>query len=126
MMGLPVFARFRRTALNLLAAAKQTFTEVKETNLCPNASSPLLSPLHIILKKDGSLRLCGDDKHSNMQTEPNHCPLPNIANMTSYLHKEKVFSTLPFCVCYLCSLPPKRNTSVINASSSTAYNRKAL
>ncbi|XP_068242305.1 uncharacterized protein [Palaemon carinicauda] len=92
--GVLVFARFRRLALNLLAAAKQTFTEVKETNLCPNASSPLLSLLHIVLKKDGSLCLCGYVKHSNMQTEPEHCPLPNIANVTSYFHKDKVFSTL--------------------------------
>ncbi|XP_068213465.1 uncharacterized protein [Palaemon carinicauda] len=46
------------------------------------------------LKKNGSLRQCGDYRCLNTQTEPDHYPLPKIADMTSYLYKAKLFSTL--------------------------------
>ncbi|XP_068224129.1 uncharacterized protein [Palaemon carinicauda] len=39
-------------------------------------------------------RLAPDHLCLNMQTEPDHCPLPNITNLNSYLDKVKVFSTL--------------------------------
>ncbi|XP_068240215.1 uncharacterized protein [Palaemon carinicauda] len=86
--------KFRRLILDRLAAAEQTFTEIEERGLCQKASSLWSSPLHIVLKKDGSFHQCGDCRRLNMQTEPDHYLLPNIADVTSYLHKAKVFSTL--------------------------------
>ena len=62
--------------------------------ICQKASSPLASPLHIVTKKDDSLRPCGDYRRLNMATEPNHYPLPNIADVTTYLHGAKIFSKL--------------------------------
>ena len=54
----------------------------------------MASPLHIVVKKDGSLRPCGDYRRLNMQTEPDHYPLPNIADITTFLHGAKIFSKL--------------------------------
>ncbi|XP_068227132.1 uncharacterized protein [Palaemon carinicauda] len=65
-MGPPVFARFRHLAQDCLAAPKQMFAEMEEMSLCPKASSSWLSHLHIVLKKGGSLRLCGDYRCLNM------------------------------------------------------------
>ncbi|XP_068250233.1 uncharacterized protein [Palaemon carinicauda] len=90
MMGTPVFTRFWRLSPDRLEATKRTFAEMEEMCLCQTASSPWWSPLDIDLKRDGCLRLCGDYKCLNMQTEMDHYHLPNIA----YLHKAKVFSTL--------------------------------
>lgn len=92
--GPPVFSKFRRLAPDKLAAAKETFAELERLGICQRAPSPWASPLHIVKKKDGSLRPCGDYRRLNMQTEPDHYPLPNIADITSFLHGAKVFSKL--------------------------------
>ncbi|XP_068237123.1 uncharacterized protein [Palaemon carinicauda] len=41
------------------------------------------------MEKDGSLCPCGDYKCLNTETETDHYPLPNIADITSFLHKAK-------------------------------------
>ena len=92
--GPPIFSKFRRLAPDILAAAKKVFQDMEDMGLCQKASSPWSSPLHIVVKKDGSLRPCGDYRRLNMVTEPDHYPLPNIADVTSYLHGAKIFSTL--------------------------------
>ncbi|XP_068238492.1 uncharacterized protein [Palaemon carinicauda] len=43
-----------------MEAAQQTFAEMEEMGVCQKASSRWSSPLHIILKRDGSLCLCRD------------------------------------------------------------------
>ncbi|XP_068207471.1 uncharacterized protein [Palaemon carinicauda] len=53
--GPPVFPIFMCLASYHLEAAKQTFAEMAEMDPCQKASSPWRSPLHIVLKKDGSL-----------------------------------------------------------------------
>ena len=92
--GPPVFSKFRRLPPDRLAAAKKVFQDLESIGVCQKASSPWSSPLHIVSKKDGSLRPCGDYRRLNMATEPDHYPLPNIADVTSFLHGSKIFSTL--------------------------------
>lgn len=92
--GPPVFAKFRRLAPAKLSAAKKVFTEMESMGICQKASSPWSSPLHIVTKKDGSLRPCGDYRRLNMITEADHYPLPNISDVTSYLHGASFFSKL--------------------------------
>ena len=92
--GPPVFAKFRRLAPEKLAAAKKCFKELEDMGICQKASSPWSSPLHIVTKKDGSLRPCGDYRRLNNQTEADHYPLPNVNDITSYLHGARVFSKL--------------------------------
>ena len=48
----------------------------------------------MVSKKDGSFRPCGDYRRLNNITEPDHYPLPNIQDITSYLSGAKVFSKL--------------------------------
>ncbi|XP_068240406.1 uncharacterized protein [Palaemon carinicauda] len=62
---------------------------MEEMGLSQKVSSPWSSPLHIVLEKDDCLRLCGDYSRLNRQTEPDHSPFPNIADVTSYLHRAK-------------------------------------
>ena len=92
--GPPVFSRFRRLAPDRFAAAKKVFQDMERLGICQKASSPWASPLHLVNKKDGSLRPCGDYRRLNVVTEPDHYPLPNIADVTSFLHGSKIFSTL--------------------------------
>ncbi|XP_068235675.1 uncharacterized protein [Palaemon carinicauda] len=69
--------RFRHLTREGLAGTKQAMGEVEEMGLSQKASSP-----------------CGDYRRMDMQKEPNHHPFPNIADVTSYFHKAKVFSMI--------------------------------
>ena len=62
--------------------------------ICSKASSPWASPLHIVHKSDGSRRPCGDYKRLNLITEPDHYPMPNIADITNSIGNARVFSKL--------------------------------
>ena len=92
--GLSVFSKFRRLAPDKLQAAKKIFHDIETMGICQKTSIPLASPLHIITKKDGSLCPCSDYRRLNMVTEPDHDPLPNITDITTYLHGAKIFSKL--------------------------------
>ncbi|CAM1307084.1 Uncharacterised protein r2_g1705 [Pycnogonum litorale] len=48
----------------------------------------------MVPKEDGSWRPCGDYRRLNVVTEPDRYPLPNMADLTSYLHGAKVFTKL--------------------------------
>ncbi|KAK3886704.1 hypothetical protein Pcinc_009170 [Petrolisthes cinctipes] len=57
--GPPVFSKFRRLAFDKFAAAKRTF-KLERLGICQKAISSWAFPLHIVTKKDCSLRPCGD------------------------------------------------------------------
>ena len=67
---------------------------MERQGICQKASSPWASPLHIVEKSDGTLRPCGDYRRLNNVTEPDHYPLPNISDITSYLNGASIFSKL--------------------------------
>ena len=48
----------------------------------------------MVKKNDGSYRPCGDFRRLNTITEPDHYPLPNIADITNVLGKAKIFSKI--------------------------------
>ena len=92
--GPPVFSKFHRLAPDKLQATKKVFHDMEAMGICQMASSPWSSPLHIVAKKDCSLRPCGDYRRLSKMTEPDHYPLPNIVDITTYLHGAKIFSKL--------------------------------
>ncbi len=92
--GAPVHSRFRRLNPQKLAAAKASFTEMERMGICSKASSPWASPLHMVPKSDGSWRPCGDYRRLNLISEPDHYPMPNIADLTNTIGKARVFSKL--------------------------------
>ena len=92
--GAPVYSRFRRLSPEKLAAAKSSFAEMERIGICSKAASPWASPLHKVLKPDGSWRPCGDYRRLNLITEPDHYPMPNIADLTNSIGKSCVFSKL--------------------------------
>jgi len=92
--GPPVHSRFRRLSPEKLQVAKQAYADMERMGICQKASSPWASPLHLVKKADGTWRPCGDYRRLNLVTEPDHYPLPNMADLTSTLHGAKVFSKL--------------------------------
>ena len=92
--GALVYSRFRRLNPEKLAPAKTSFTEMERMGICSKASSPWASPLHMVHKSDGSWRPCGDYRRLNLITEPDHYPMPNIADFTNSIGTARVFSKL--------------------------------
>ena len=92
--GPPVYAKFRRLSPAKLEAAKRVFQDLESQGICQKAASPWSSPLHMVVKKDGTFRPCGDYRRLNNVTEGDHYPLPNISDVTSFLDGSRVFSKL--------------------------------
>jgi Reverse transcriptase (RNA-dependent DNA polymerase) len=64
------------------------------TGVVRRSSSCWASPLHMVQKKDGSWRLCGDFRRLNLITKEDRYPLPNMAGLSSRLEGCTVFSKL--------------------------------
>lgn len=90
--GRPVFAKPRRLNAAKLKAAKSEFDALIKEGVCRPSSSNWSSPLHLVEKKDGSFRPCGDYRYLNAQTIPDRYPLPFIQDVSNMLNDKKIFS----------------------------------
>ena len=90
--GPPVHARARRLDAAKLAAAKEEFSKMEEMGIVRRSQSPWSSPLHMVMKNDGSWRPCGDYRRLNSTTTDDRYPLPHIQDFNSSLAGAKIFS----------------------------------
>jgi hypothetical protein len=67
--GPPIASKFRWLDSEKLAAAKAEFTKMEAEGIVRRSSSPWPSPLHMVLKPDGSWRPCGDFQRLNLVTQ---------------------------------------------------------
>jgi Reverse transcriptase (RNA-dependent DNA polymerase) len=65
------------------------------------SNSPWSSPLHMVAKKDGSWRPCGDFRRLNVITKPDRYPLPNMADCSARLDGCKFSSKIDLQKGYL-------------------------
>lgn len=92
--GQPVFARPRRLEPDKLTAARNEFEYLMRTGICRPSSSNWSSPLHMVKKKDGTWRPCGDYRALNAVTIPDRYPLPYLTDFTSNLQGKIIFSKI--------------------------------
>ena len=91
----PVFARARQLDPEKLASAKAEFPAMEKAGIfIRRSNSPWSSPLHMVRKKDGGWRPCGDFRRLNTVTIPDCYPLPNIADFSLRIAGSTVFSKL--------------------------------
>jgi hypothetical protein len=92
--GRPVFAKARRLDPVKLRIAKAEFEKMEAAGICRRSDSTWASPLHMVPKKDGSWRPCGDYRRLNNVTVHDRYPVPHLADFSANLAGCNFFSKI--------------------------------
>ena len=98
--GAPCFAKPRRLEGEKLRCAKEEFRKLQQLGLIQPSKSPWSSALHMVRKKNGQWRPCGDYRRLNAVTVPDRYPLPHIQGFAQDLFGMRVFSKIDLCKAY--------------------------
>ena len=90
----PVRQRHRRVPPSEYEAVKAHINQLLEDQVIRESSSPYASPIVLVRKKDGSLRMCVDYRLLNAKTRKDAFPLPRIEESLDALAGAQWFSTL--------------------------------
>ncbi|UYV81197.1 K02A2.6-like, partial [Cordylochernes scorpioides] len=121
----PVHSKARQLDPKRLAIAKQEFKFMLENDIIRPSKSHWASPLHMVAKKDGSFRLCGDYRQLNAKTVTDRYPIPRIEDFHHILKDAKIFSKIDLLKAYF-QIPieekDKCKTAVITPFGLYEYN----
>lgn len=90
----PVRQRYRRIPPSEYEVVKAHVNQLLEAQIVRESSSPYASPIVLVKKKDGSLRMCVDYRLLNSKTRKDAFPLPRIEESLDALAGARWFSTL--------------------------------
>ncbi|GFS68958.1 transposon Ty3-G Gag-Pol polyprotein [Trichonephila clavipes] len=83
--GQPVYSKARQLAPDKLKLATQELQFMLDNDIIRPSKSQWASPLHLVNKRDGTLRPCGDYRRVNAQTIPDRYPIPRIEDFNYIL-----------------------------------------
>lgn len=90
----PFRERSRRVPLGDLDDLREQLSELKRTGIIRESRSPYASPIVVVRKKNGSIRLCIDYRTLNGRTIPDQYTTPRIEDALQCLTGAKWFSVL--------------------------------
>lgn len=90
----PVRQRYRRIPPSEYELVKEHINQLLKAQVIRESSSPYASPIVLVRKKDGSIRLCVDYRQLNIKTRKDAFPLPRIEESLDALTGARWFSTL--------------------------------
>lgn len=92
--GPPIHAKARRLAPTRYCQAKAEFESLMRQGIVRPSSSNWSSALHIVEKKNGDIRPCGDYRALNSRTKEDRYPVPHIQEFSSQLVGSSIFSRI--------------------------------
>ena len=92
--GPPTHSKSRHLAPERYRAAKKEFDSLLQQGIIRSSSSNWSSALHIVPKKNGDIRPCGDYRAVNSRTTMDRYPIPNIQEFSSQLNDCTFFSRI--------------------------------
>ena len=92
--GPPIKTSQRCLTTDKLAKAKQYFDLMCVAGICRRSDSPWSSGLHMVAKKDESIRPCGDYRRLNERTTGDAYPIPHVHDFAAGLAHCKIFSKI--------------------------------
>uniref|UniRef100_A0A8C1XCE3 Gypsy retrotransposon integrase-like protein 1 n=1 Tax=Cyprinus carpio TaxID=7962 RepID=A0A8C1XCE3_CYPCA len=90
----PVRQRYRRIPPSEYEVVKAHINMLLEAKVIRESCSPYASPIVLVKKKDGSLRMCVDYRQLNARTRKDAFPLPRIEESLDSLTGARWFSTM--------------------------------
>lgn len=90
----PVSQPYRRIPPNQYNEVREHISELLKKGVIQESSSSYASPIVLVRKSDGSLRLCVDYRRLNLKTRRDAFPLPRIDESLDALSGAEFFSTI--------------------------------
>ncbi|KAH0818604.1 hypothetical protein GEV33_004187 [Tenebrio molitor] len=90
----PVFYRPYRMSFSEREQVKDIVQELIAADIVEPSESPFASPILLVKKKTGDVRLCVDYRALNKKTEKQHYPLPRIDDQLDRLHGQLYYTSL--------------------------------
>ncbi|XDV46755.1 hypothetical protein PO909_016595 [Leuciscus waleckii] len=90
----PVRQRYRRIPPSEYEVVRAHINQLLDAQVVRESCSPYASPIVLVKKKDGSLRICVDYRQLNAKTRKDAFPLPRIEESLDALTGARWFSTL--------------------------------
>lgn len=90
----PVRQPYRRIPPSQYETVREHIQQLLDSQVIRESCSPYSSPIVLVTKKDGSLRLCVDYRQLNSKTRRDAYPLPRIDESLDALSGARWFSTL--------------------------------
>ncbi|KAK7893383.1 hypothetical protein WMY93_022535 [Mugilogobius chulae] len=96
----PVRQRSYRVPQHLVAELLKEVEEMQRLGVIEPSQSEWCSPVVIVVKKDGSLRICIDFRKLNAMSEFDAYPMPRIDELLEKIGRAKFITTLDLCKGY--------------------------
>lgn len=90
----PIKQKTRGVPESFRAELKKTLIEMKEAGMIVDSKSPWCSPIRLVKKSDGSIRICVDFRKVNNETVKDSYPMPKIEDIFNRVAKAKIYSTI--------------------------------
>ncbi|EFO97841.1 hypothetical protein CRE_15914 [Caenorhabditis remanei] len=98
--SVPIRQKCRPVPLALHGKVKEMLTDMERRGVIRKCQSPWASPVVLVKKKDGSIRMCVDYRKLNGVIKLNAHPLPHIEMTLQALGENKWFTTLDLMAGY--------------------------
>ncbi|KAH0808186.1 hypothetical protein GEV33_014604 [Tenebrio molitor] len=125
----PVFYRPYRMSFSEREQVKDIVQELIAADIVEPSESPFASPILLVKKKTGDVRLCVDYRALNKKTEKQHYPLPRIDDQLDRLHGQLYYTSLDLSSGYYqvpMSTEAKSKTTFVTPDATYCFKRMSF